>query len=85
MISVNFLYYFIKRLLKKEDLKYEDLPKNRYQWLEERNKKPSFLNTVLYAVNNPVASLDRVLALIYDYVQIKRNKYGVVTYIAVKE
>lgn len=85
MKPANILFYLLQKA-RGNSLKWENLPQNLSSYLakNKQEKETFWKDRIIFYINNPLLILDRIIAQIYERIQIINGNYGIATYIAKK-
>ena len=84
MSPSNRLYYYVYRYIKERKLEWKNIPLNRTEYFKRHGLHNNLGSNLRYAFSNPFAALDRALMPAFERYKLLSNKYGIVTYTAVK-
>jgi len=83
MRPVGWLRYYLNRLLRRE-LRWQDVPPNRLEYLAGHNLQNNFLSNFRYIITHPLTVLDRLLMPLYERWQLRSGSYGTLICVATK-
>jgi SAM-dependent methyltransferase len=85
MHPVNWLRYFVCRLVKKRAMEWRDIQfAITYQSGKRREESGRWMKRVTFFASHPLYSVDRLLLPLYERYQLLTGKYGIITYVAEK-
>jgi SAM-dependent methyltransferase len=84
MIPLHWLRHLLRTALGRPQMRYEDIPETRLEWLARTGRSGSFAASLTYAATHPLTTLDRALLPPYQAWQRWRGTYGIITYVAHK-
>lgn len=85
MHPVNFLRYYLSRILRKRPLEWSDTIMVRPHASGRRRLQDRFVNGIKLSICNPLSIIEYALMPIYEAYQILSRTYGIVTYVAERE
>lgn len=78
----NWLHYFARTRLRKQEFRYEDTPPSFEEFLKQNGLRPGAAGLLQFAYRHPVTFLDRALLPLAAGIQTLRKTYGLTTYVA---
>ncbi len=84
MRPVGWLRHYLYHYFEGRGLKWEDIPPNRTEYVAKRGLSNNLPSNLRYIASHPFAVADRLLMPLFEKYQMLSNKYGIVTYVAVK-
>lgn len=84
MRPLNWLRYYVYRYFLGRGLELKDIPDTRIQYFDKRGLRKNMFSSLKYITVHPFTVIDRILMPLYEKYQMLSNKYGIVTYVAIK-
>ncbi len=84
MAPVNWLPYFIKARIQRQNFLFRDVPLTHREFLCRQHLQRGVVSSLRYAVYSPASILDRMLWPVLETVQTLRKTYGISTFVARK-